>query len=150
MNIIAVGGDILHIHREHIGKLAGGALHDVQKILRSPENVALLHRLGDGKAPGVDDAVTLSGVDGEDSVQLRGYLLLIDLMHLNRRSHEWHRMMRLCGSIRADVGGNEHISLEAVALLTHIDEFGSHRQSGQGAIAIGHIAHNFRSCTQTA
>lgn len=77
MNIVAVRGDILHIHREHIGKLAGGALHDVQKILRSPKNVALLHRLGDGKAPGVDDAVTLSGVDGEDSVQLRGYLLLI-------------------------------------------------------------------------
>lgn len=59
-------------------------------------------------------------------------------------------MMRLSGSIGADVGGNEHISLEAVALLTHIDEFGSHRQSGQGAIAIGHIAHHFRSCTQTA
>ena len=30
------------------------------------------------------------------------------------------------------------------------DEFGSHRQSGQGAIAIRNIAHHFRSCAQTA
>ncbi len=48
------------------------------------------------------------------------------------------------------MSGNEHIALEAVALLTHIDEFGGHRQSGQGAIAIRNIAHHFRSCAQTA
>ena len=124
MDIVAVRGDVLHVHREHIGQPAGGPLHDVQQLLGQAEDIALLHRLGDSEAPGIDNPVALGGVDGEDGVQLGGDLLLIDLVHVHGGAHEGHGVVGLGGGVRADVGGDKDVAREDVPLLPHVQQLG--------------------------
>ena len=150
VQVVAIGGDILLGEGEDMGGLAQGDLHEVHQVTADLQNIALHDSGRDGEVPGVDDLIALGGVHREDGVQLVGDFLPVDLSHLHRGVHEGNGGVRTGGGVGADVGGDEHISLQMVALYLHVQQLGSHRQGAQSAVAVGDKADALRTGAQAA
>ena len=57
IQVIAVWSNIQSAQSEHCRELAGHTFHDAEQVFTDSQDVTFLHRIGDGKAPLIDDAV---------------------------------------------------------------------------------------------
>ncbi len=85
----------------------------------------------------VDHAVAPRGVDGEDRLHLRAYLLAIQRRHVDGVAHERHWLVRLGRRVRADVGGDDDVARQHVAVHPHARQLERARHRGDRAVAIG-------------
>ena len=128
-------------------RLSCGPPHHIQHILAVPEDIPLLHCLGDRKPVDIDDAVALCGVDGQHRIHGRVHFLPIHGGHIHGRSHEGYRLMGLGGRVRTDLCAEDHIPLQAVSPGLHIQQLGGYSQRAQRTVPIRNKARHFRSCT---
>ena len=104
IDVVAVGGNVLHGDRERDGRTSGRRLHDAHEIVRHAQNVAFLHGRRDCKSSVVEDAIALSRVDGEDRIHLGKDFARVHFLHAHRRDHEFDWLVGAGGRVRADVG----------------------------------------------
>jgi hypothetical protein len=70
------------------------------------------------------------------------HLHAIHGVHVDRRIHERHRLVRDRGRIRADMRCETHGARQPVSGRRHVRQFESRRQRNDGAIGIGHQANS--------
>ena len=146
VNLVSIRRYILRCNGENLGQLPGSNLHNVQQILRNSQDIPLLYRWRDSKAPCIDNPVPLGGVHRENRVQLWGNLLSVDLGHIHRRTHKRHRLMGRGRGIGADMGGYKNIPLQKIPLVLHIQQLCRQGNSRQRSVPVGDKAHPLRPC----